>query len=1315
MKYDNLSKAELLSKIEQLEHELISTKSSKEKLENSDEDANQQRLILEFLNSIAIPSADKSAVEELSNILLKTVKNYSGATLAAFSYYNSEKKELELLHIEAEEGILKTIIKIAGEKITQITSPVNDETYKLIINEIVSTHNTFTKVSFGAIPQFIDKAIRASTGIDRLYPIAHVIEGELYGTTLLAFKKGQASPSIQLLESFAHLMSVSLRRNNAEKALLESEEKYKELVEIASDAIYLMSEDTIIIETNTGACNMLGKSKNEIIGSQLNSIDPNYTTKQFIELWEQIPFDQNTRFETTHIRKDGSLIPVEISGKKYKQNKKTFYYGIARDITERKKAETALVHSRDLMRYIIEHNKSAVAVLDKELNYIYVSQDYLNQYNINKENIIGKHHYEVFPDLPQKLREVHKKALAGEILGSDKDSYKTNDGKTEWARWECRPWFEANGAIGGIIIYFELITERIQTAEKLYEANQFNQQLINSANEGIIVYDTEMRYRVWNPHMEKLTGMNAAAVLGKHPLDLFPSLKDVGVIHTFEEALNGKSTAAIDFPFQLSKSGKKSWVSETTAPFYNHKGEIVGAISTVRDITEQKLVQEKIRAKDIEFRKLSANVPDLIFQFTRRPDGSYFVPIASEGIKNIFGCTPQDVVDSFEPIARVIHPEDAKRVMNEIEYSAKHVTYFTCEFRVQLPGKPTQWIYSRSSPEKLADGSITWYGFNMNITEKKNTEEALLQSEATIRNKLKAITEPDGDIDTLELSDIIDVEILQSLMEDFFQLTGMLGAVLDVSGKVLVAVGWQDICTKFHRCNPDTLKNCIESDTILTKGVREGTFKSYRCKNNMWDMVTPIMVGSKHVGNVFIGQYIHEDEVQDTELFRKQARKHGFNEEEYLAALDKVPRFTKEMVDAGMRFYSKLAGIISNLSFSTIKQSRILAEQKLAELELVNAKEKAEESDRLKSAFLANMSHEIRTPMNGILGFTSLLKEPNLTGKEQQKFIDIIQKSGDRMLSTINDIIDISKIESGQIKVKISAINLNNQMDELLEFFLPEAKKKKLQLSITNRIPDQLANFKSDKEKLNSILINLIKNAIKYTPHGSIKIGYSILESDGQSLLKFYVKDTGIGIQKDRQNAIFNRFEQADIEDRHVYEGSGLGLAISKAYVNMLGGKIWMESEKGVGSTFYFTIPYHTNKVEISEKNTADSNNQLSIKKELKILIADDDEFTITFLSIVLEAYAKTFVVAKTGIEAVEISRDNPDIDIILMDIKIPGISGYVATQQIRKFNKKVFIVAQTAYAQSGDREKAIETGCDAYISKPINKEKLLEIIANRF
>ncbi|MDO9274320.1 MAG: PAS domain-containing sensor histidine kinase [Lutibacter sp.] len=237
--------------------------------------------------------------------------------------------------------------------------------------------------------------------------------------------------------------------------------------------------------------------------------------------------------------------------------------------------------------------------------------------------------------------------------------------------------------------------------------------------------------------------------------------------------------------------------------------------------------------------------------------------------------------------------------------------------------------------------------------------------------------------------------------------------------------------------------------------------------------------------------------------------------------------------------------------------------------ELIVAKERAEESDRLKSAFLANMSHEIRTPMNSILGFSGLLKEQGLTGEKQQKYLKIIEKSGARMLNIINDIVDISKIESGLMEVYIKETNINEKIDHIYNFFKPEAEAKNLQFSIKGILPKKEAIIKTDSEKINAILSNLVKNAIKYTNKGTIECGY---ENKGE-FLKFYIKDTGMGIPKNRQKAIFERFIQADISDTLALQGAGLGLSIAKAYVELLGGKIWVNSEVGIGSTFYFTIP----------------------------------------------------------------------------------------------------------------------------------------------
>jgi len=347
------------------------------------------------------------------------------------------------------------------------------------------------------------------------------------------------------------------------------------------------------------------------------------------------------------------------------------------------------------------------------------------------------------------------------------------------------------------------------------------------------------------------------------------------------------------------------------------------------------------------------------------------------------------------------------------------------------------------------------------------------------------------------------------------------------------------------------------------------------------------------------------------------------------------------------------------------------------EIELRKSKERAEISDRLKSAFLANMSHEIRTPMNGILGFAELLREPDLAGEQQQEFIEIIEKSGLRMLNIINDIIDISKIEAGLMKVNMSELSINKLADYIFAFFSPEAKAKGLEISIENQIPNGEDIVLTDHEKLYAILANLVKNAVKFTDSGYIKIGFEKKEHN----FEFYVKDTGIGIPGNRQHSIFERFVQATADNHLVLQGAGLGLAISKAYVEILDGRIWIESEEGVGSTFFFTIPCRVKQnTEIANNLRYATKGSISIKDKLKILLAEDDQISEKLLELMIKSISKEIIKTSSGIEVVEICRNNPDIDLILMDMQMPEKDGFEAAREIREFNSNVIIIEQTAF-----------------------------------
>ncbi|NQU34762.1 MAG: transporter substrate-binding domain-containing protein [Bacteroidetes bacterium] len=376
--------------------------------------------------------------------------------------------------------------------------------------------------------------------------------------------------------------------------------------------------------------------------------------------------------------------------------------------------------------------------------------------------------------------------------------------------------------------------------------------------------------------------------------------------------------------------------------------------------------------------------------------------------------------------------------------------------------------------------------------------------------------------------------------------------------------------------------------------------------------------------------------------------------------------------------------------------------------ELEKQKIIAEESDKMKSAFLANMSHEIRTPMNGILGFADLLKSADYSSEKQAEFIGIIQQSGNRMLGTINNIIDVSKLESGLEKIQITEVNIKSIITELLNFFKPEASLKGLTLTLNENNRASSKSFYTDEYKLNSILTNLIKNALKFTKEGSIEVNYSVEDT----LAEFWVKDTGIGIPQNQQAAVFDQFVQANFSHSSGYEGSGLGLSISKGYVKLLNGEIHLESEQNKGTTFHVRIPNNFTYIISSNENIQFPVSDQPILSKYKIIIAEDDETSFYFLKEVLKDIAESIRHAKDGLEAVELAKNHSDTDIILMDIKMPKLNGFEATKEIRSFNTNVFIIAQTAYAQESYKAKVSDAGCDAYISKPIDKQKLLDIIS---
>jgi PAS domain S-box-containing protein len=370
------------------------------------------------------------------------------------------------------------------------------------------------------------------------------------------------------------------------------------------------------------------------------------------------------------------------------------------------------------------------------------------------------------------------------------------------------------------------------------------------------------------------------------------------------------------------------------------------------------------------------------------------------------------------------------------------------------------------------------------------------------------------------------------------------------------------------------------------------------------------------------------------------------------------------------------------------------------EEKLLIAKEKAEESDKLKTAFLQNMSHEIRTPMNAIMGFADLLNDPSIDPGTISSYTSIIINSSNQLLSIVNNILTMASVETRQERLLTQNVNINTLINELIEVFKEQALARNVMLKTQRPLANNCSEILTDQTKLSQIISNLLNNALKFTHEGLIEVGYSVKDN----FLEFYVKDSGIGISTEMHEKIFERFRQADPSIQLNYGGTGLGLSISKGFIELMGGKIWVESEPGKGATFYFTIPYQP----LLDDSKCSTDMQTPAEHFSTILVAEDEDFNFQYIETLLKKFNTTEIIhAKDGQEAVDLCKNHPEIKLVLMDIRMPVMDGYTAAQIIKANRPGIVIIAQSAYATQDDIKLYTSPVFDDYITKPLRKEEL--------
>jgi len=391
-----------------------------------------------------------------------------------------------------------------------------------------------------------------------------------------------------------------------------------------------------------------------------------------------------------------------------------------------------------------------------------------------------------------------------------------------------------------------------------------------------------------------------------------------------------------------------------------------------------------------------------------------------------------------------------------------------------------------------------------------------------------------------------------------------------------------------------------------------------------------------------------------------------------------------------------------------------VSEMKRIETELKEARDKAQESDRLKTSFLANMSHEIRTPMNGILGFANLLRDPDVSEEQKDLYLKHIDQSSNQLLNIIDDIIDISKIESGQLKISNKPVRINAILDDIYSSFFHRIRgdapgQKKINFNLKKGNDSTGFTIVTDDFRLRQIFNNLIGNAIKFTREGHITFGYSIRNN---RYVEFFVSDSGVGIPEDMLKVIFDRFGQVSRDKQYQPSGTGLGLPISKNLVQLMGGEMWVESNEKSGTTFYFTLPLVSEEAE-EEPRVLISNKSYNWKNK-RILVAEDEALNWMFIREMLRKTGAEVLRAKDGKEVVrQAKRIHPDV--ILMDIKMPELNGIEATRKIRSFDAGVPIIAQTAYVMAEEKEESMRAGCNHFVTKPLDRTVIMEIIDSHF
>ena len=1066
----------------------------------------------------------------------------------------------------------------------------------------------------------------------------------------------------------------------AEQQLIENQANLSAVIESTKNSLWSIDQNYVISTVNTYFKKFFKSlfRKDIDIGDNIFKVLPGNEKQKWKEIYERAFKGEQWIQEDNYI-KNGNNIYFEYSINPIIDKNKniTGVTVFSTNITERKIAEEAIKESEERFRQLAE-NTNVVFILSNKDNILYANPAFERVYGRKVKQLVKNPSIlvdSIHPDDKERYLMNRKSELTKKNVLDEQYQIVQTNGKIRKVWAKSFPVYNNKGKIYRYVSVINDITEQKELESTILKTKTQQKAILDNIPHLAWLKDSEGRYISVNEPFALHYNKDASEIIGKTDFDICS--KELASEYSENDKSIKMSGKRQLLEVVENTPGGKRWIETYKTPIFNEQGKLIGITGISRDITDRKKMEETIKENEEHFRALLQNSSDAISIVDRKG-----LIIFENSIRNkIFDFSMEELIN--KPILDIVHPDDVEYFKEFFQIVLRNPQkQIKKEYRCLHKNK--RWIYVESIFSNQLDNPF-----------------------------IKGIVVNSRDISERKMG-----ELKERVYHD--NLIFLSNSALDLLG-----ISSKD---DIYRYISEKLYNFLENAIVIVTSCneREGRLRIEnisRFRDNKdqvintigWEPIGKVIPINKKISNIEnAGAVITlNDEFLEENLDKSTLNK--FYEIRDILKIHKI-------YNISLARHNKLLGNITILTLNKsiikfkhiietfVHQISVALHRSQLEYELITAKEKAEESDKLKTAFLANMSHEIRTPMNGILGFAEMLNDDRLSQADRKKYLEIINNNGKMLISLIDDIIDFAKIEAGQIKIVRNDFSINSLLTQVHSSFQSE-KLKKEKPSVKLRVRKTLSNedcyVKSDPNRLRQILNNLISNAFKFTNEGYIEFGYKLRN---KKALTFYVKDTGIGIPIEKLNAIFNRFIQADNSPTRKYGGSGLGLAISKGFVGLLGGKMWAESKENEGSTFYFEVPYVPTKkfkeIEHSEKSRTDY-----VWEGKLFLIAEDDKFSYKFLEGFLKQTKANVLHAEDGREAVELCLKNRNIDLVLMDIQMPEMNGLEATMEIKKFNNDIPIIAQTANAITEERQKCLKAGCDDFITKPVNISELYSLI----